>query len=246
VIDDLLTSFGRHTGEYALLVAALLGLSHLLGPFVRNVFRNNPAKVISFGGGLAIAYVFIKLIPEIEEAHVFLGDRTHVIVLFSFLAFHAIELKLIRPITIQNAVEGDDSDNSRLFWMHIAVIWVYSFMVVFALPDRVSQSFVIAALSGVAIGLHCLYKGVILHGEFRELYERRARFLLLSAPILGWLAHIVIQPSEQVFSVAIAMLAGFLMQGVFRQELPSLNRTRFSWMVAGALIFLAIVLIAAI
>jgi uncharacterized membrane protein YeaQ/YmgE (transglycosylase-associated protein family) len=236
--------FGEHhTGEYALVVAILLALAHLLGPWIRRGFSNHVQQVVSFGGGLAVAYVFLQLIPEIEEAHAYLGDVMHFLVLFSFLGFYAVEVRFISRGVQDGDPEEIEAGEKRAFWLHVALSWFYTWMVVFALPADVSESLMVAILAGLAIGLHVTYKGFVLHGHDVREYERRGRYVLILAPLLGWLAHIIVQPSEAVFDVFIAVLAGYLMQNVFREELPSHDFARFRWMIAGALILLVLILI---
>jgi hypothetical protein len=59
----------------------------------------------------------------------------------------------------------------------------------------------------------------------------------------GWLAHQLMDPSEAVFDVFVAVIAGILMQGVFRDELPQMRAVRINWMVGGAATFTALTLL---
>ncbi len=232
-----------HTGQYALLVAMLLAISHLAGPWIRKGLRSQSTRVVSFGGGLAVAYVFLKLVPEIEEAHEYLGDNVHIIILFSFLAFYALESHFLNQRG-QFESEGQEGAGSRRsFWLHVTLGWFYTWMIIFALPRDATDELFLAVFVSLSIGLHIVFKSYMMHVHHRAEFETRGRYVLATAPLIGWISHVMIQPSEAVFDVSIAILAGFLMQGVFREELPSYNQTRFRWLLLGAVIFLVIVLI---
>jgi hypothetical protein len=47
----------------------------------------------------------------------------------------------------------------------------------------------------------------------------------------------VLDPSEAVTDIFIAVLAGVLIQSVFRDELPRPDRAAFWWLVAGVLTY---------
>lgn len=248
ILPDFLPFSGEHTGQYAILAALLLAFAHLLGPVIRNGLASHSAKVISFGGGLAVAYVFLNLIPEIDEAHEYLGDAAFIIILFSFLTFYAVEVRFLSPTGKQTSDPGVDQQlqrgKRRSFWLHISLGWIYTWMMIFALPGDVSGDLFLTIVSSLAIGLHLIYKGYVLDTDQKELFESTGRYILAVAPIAGWLVHVLIDPSEVTFDIFIAVLAGYLMQSVFRAELPSYDQTRFRWMVAGAVVLLILFLIA--
>ena len=50
------------TAVFAVVVAAV----HLLAPKIRRVLSNKEPIVASFGGGMAAAYVFVHLLPELS------------------------------------------------------------------------------------------------------------------------------------------------------------------------------------
>jgi hypothetical protein len=237
---DTWNPFNEHTGEYALLIVALLTLAHLVSPWVRDRLRSHTPALVSFGGGVAIAYVFVHLIPDLEAGHEYLGERIHVLILAGFLLFYTIELQIARQARAggENARTG-----GREFWLVIAVSWVYTWLIIVALPAAITTRFVFAVLGGLAIGLHVLYKGYVLHMHHREAFATRGRYVLAVAPLAGWLTHVLLQPSDLVFDVVLALLAGFLMQSVFREELPSVSTARLKWFISGAIVFLVLALV---
>ena len=241
-------SFQDHFSEafdFAVVTALFLAAVYLFGPHIRSSLRQKPAVAASFGGGAAVAYVFLQLIPEIEIGHDLLGDRIYFIILASFITFFAVELHLhTRARHHAAAVDaGDDTPDAKVFWLHVAFSWIYTWLIVFTLPAEVSESFGFAILGSVALGMHTIYKDFVLRSNHHSSFEARGQYVLVLAPLLGWLARVFATPSEMFFDLVMAILAGFLIQSVFREEIPGYHRIRLPWFVGGAGIYSALVFV---
>ena len=239
--------------DYTLIAALILTAIHFCGPVIRRSLRRRAELVASFGGGVAVAYVFLSLFPEIELAHEWLGDTVHAVTLFSFLFFYGLEVWLLahrRQPNRESAIPVSGGDHledghhsARVFWWHIVLSWFYTAMVIFALPEESSQDLGFAIVGSLAVGLHLIYKDYVLHSHHQEGFEERGRYVLAGAPMAGWLAHQLMDPSEAVFDVFVAVIAGILMQGVFRDEVPQMRAVRLNWMVGGATTFTVLTLL---
>lgn len=244
--------------DYTLLAAILLGLVHWFGPTIRRNLSRRHELVHSFGGGVAVAYVFMSLFPEIELAHEWLGDTVHFVTLASFLIFLTLETRLLTirtsgererpsaPVSGGDHVASPDSVSSpAVFWWDVTLLAVYTWMVIFAAPERSGEDLLVALLGVTTVGLHLAYKDYMHRLHYDGTYMEKGRVLLSLAPFAGWVAHELIQPPEIVFDLFIAALAGILMQGIFRHELPANNTARLRWMLAGAGLFATLSLLAA-
>lgn len=223
---------GSELLDYTLVAAAILAAIHFFGPHLRRRLHGRHQVATSFGGGLAIAYVFLQLFPEIEAGHEWLGDAIHFVTLASFLTFFALEVWLHRH-HMDGVAEQSEAALARSYWFHVGLTWVYTWLVIYAMPGEVLEelSFVIAGT--VAIGLHMIYKSYTLHSHHSGELEQRGRWVLMTAPLVGWMTRSVAEPSEVLFDVFIAILSGFLMQSVFLEELPDRHVARLGWVVAG-------------
>ncbi len=241
------------TLDYALLAALLLATIHFCGPVIRRSLRGHGELASSFGGGIAVAYVFLSLFPEVELAHEWLDDSVHLVTLVSFLFFYGLEAWLVlrrQPFAMPGVapVSGGESAEAvdhleSVFWWHIALSWIYTAMVVFALPEESREDLGFVIVGTVAVGLHLIYKDFVLRSHHHERFQDKGRYLLAAAPLVGWLAHQITDPSNAVFDIFVALVAGFLMQGVFRDELPQAHAVRLHWMVGGAATFAALALL---
>ncbi len=224
--------------DYGLLVAVILAGIYLAGPRIRRFLRRRENVARSAGGGIAAAYVFLHLFPEIEASHEWLGDAIHFVILVSFLVFFGLEQMLWR-----RSEAAANSHSSQVFWMHIALSWLYTWTIVFALPAGVAENLVIALLGSAAIGLHLVYKDYVLRSHHPDDYEFAGRYVLTLAPLAGWLVRVLTAPSEPVSDLSMALLAGFLLQNVFRNELPGYEHSRYGWFVVGVATYAALVLL---
>jgi hypothetical protein len=231
--------------DNALVTALLLATMQVFGPELRTLIGRYGRQVQSFGGGVGLAYVFLQLFPEIDAVHEWLGEHVHIVTLASFLAFFALESWLILHFRQhQEAAAPDDAPATPIpasvFWLHIGILFFYTSMVVFTLPEDVAEDFVFAAASGIALGIHCVYKDYVLRTHAEGQFRTTGRLVLTAAPLLGWLAHRLIQPPEALLDISIAVLAGVLMQSVFRDELPRPDVASMRWVVAGVTLFSAL------
>lgn len=228
--------------DYTLVAAAILAAIHFFGPHLRQRMRGRHQIAASYGGGLAIAYVFLQLFPEIEAGHEWLGDAIHFITLGSFLTFFALEVWLHRH-HLGGVDSGSEAAKARSYWFHVGLTWVYTWLVVYAMPGEVIEelSFVIAGT--LAIGLHMIYKSYTLHSHHSSALEESGRWVLATAPFAGWITRSFLEPSETIFDIFIAILSGFLMQSVFLEELPSRDVTRIGWVVGGTMTLMVLVVV---
>jgi zinc transporter ZupT len=127
-----------------------------------------------------------------------------------------------------------------VFWLHIIVMFLYVAIVMFALPEVIANDLLFAVAAGCLIGLHLVYKDYLLRAEAPADFQATGRTLLIAAPLLGWVAHRALGPSEAVLDIFVAILAGVLLQGVFRDELPRAERASLPWVLAGVSTFAAL------
>lgn len=226
----------------------MIALSLFFGPSIRAAMSPHAKQVSSFGGGVAIAYVCLTLFPEVDVAHKWLGEHVHIVTLISFLAFYAIELLLVEHVR-KSTLEGvqpsprGSSPAARAFWLHLTIMWIYIWMVLYTLPDSTADTLFFAVFGSMAIGLHLVYKDYVIRSHHDDTFQTTGRYLLALAPLAGWAAHHIVAPSEEVLDVFVAILAGVILQGVFREELPGVDTVRLPWLIAGAATFTALVTI---
>ena len=222
--------------DITLIIAVAFGMIHLLGPQIRRRLQAKDALVRAFGGGMALAYAFLLLLPELEITHAVIGDAIHFIVLAGVVMFYGLEVGL------QSYWVPERSRRYLLiFWVHIAIGWVYNWMVIYGMPAQVAIGPGHAIITGVAVGLHFIYKDYLLSLHQSREYDSWGRYVLATAPLAGWPTDVFVAPSEMVFDLVLAVLVGYLLQNVFRNELSDTLGANFSWLLAGVVTYALLV-----
>ncbi len=230
---------------YLGLIAVILALTQFFGPNIRVLLRHHTAQASSFGGGVAIAYIFLVLFPELDIAHQWLGEHIHLVTLVSFLSFYIIELVLAADIAgtrlAAHLPHRSLTPATRAFWFHLGILWVFIFMIVFTMPESRADSVVFAVFGTLTIALRLIYKDYVLRMHQDDRYQASGRYLLTIAPITGVIAHWLFEPTEVVLDIFVAILAGGILQSVFRQELPTIDGVKLPWLLAGVATFTILV-----
>lgn len=226
--------------DFAIITALVLASTQALGPRIRGWLRPRARQVQSFGGGVALAYIFLSLFPEIDNAHPWLGDRVHLTTLLGFLLFFAIEAWLLARARRRAAPTPGDQQpagETAVMWLHLGIMGLYTAIMMFTLPDEIAGDLLFSVGMGLTIGVHLVYKDYVLRDQAGDQFGATGRALLTMAPLIGWIAHRIVNPSEAVLDIAMAALAGILMQSVFRDELPRPDRASLPWLLGGVATF---------
>ncbi len=224
--------------HYAGLMAVILSLLLWFGPNIRARLGDHTLQVSSFGGGVAIAYVFLILFPEVEHSREWYGASIYVVTVISLLVFYALEILLSNMTSASDHGEHTEhgGHNTARFWFHIAIIWFYTWLVVFTVPEEAADNLVYVLAGSATIGVHLLYKDYVLRGHYDSRFEQAGRFVLTLAPLAGWASHQLVKPTDGLLELLIAVLAGILILSVFQEELPPVEKISFGWLVTGVAI----------
>ncbi len=217
---------------YTLVMALVFMAIHLYAPYCRRWLAHREHRVYSLGGGMAVAYAILMLLPELERSHLHVGDAIHVVVLAGLVAFYAIEMRLHH-----HKARGADGESIPAAALHVGIGWIYTWAIIFAMPEQVVLHGHAALFTAIAIGVHLLYKDYLMSAHENGAYVLWGRYVLATAPLTAWVMGLIIEPSEHVADLIIAILAGYLLQNIFRNELPSVRSSRLGAFIAGAFLF---------
>lgn len=225
------------TLEWTAVVAiALIGI-HLFVPRLRPFMQAREEVLGSLGRGLAVAYVFLHLFQELDEGQELIGPRIHFIVLVGFLLYYGVEHY------VQTRVSADTPDASTR--LHFAVLlllkWIYSWLIIYALPESIKREGLYLVPAIIAISLHILHDDVALAGRFERDYDRVGRYVLATGPLIGWLTDVVFfEENPLISNILMALLAGFVLYSTFSGELREHRKSRFSWFITGVVVYSAL------
>ena len=223
---------------WSVVVAIVLCIIHLGAPSLSaNTSEGTKRFLGSFGGGLAVGYVFVHLLAELDAGHEIFGDRLHLIVLLGFLVFFVTEYLLARRAA---RLERGGATHLELV-PHIVLGWIYSWLIVYSMPDSVQADGLRVVLPTVAIALHILHGDMELADAHPVAFRRWGRYVLASAPVIGWIGDLYAPADNRAVSVPlVALLAGAVLYKVFRRELPSHEKTHIWGFLAGIVVFVVL------
>ncbi len=225
-------------------VAAGLATFLLLAGHLSLAETTGKRNALSAAAGGSIAYVFISLLPEIENAAMLFRQETYsfmpfegvhgvnLAMLAGFLSFYA--LAEIAPAELES---GQQVAQSRAFWGQVlgygGYIALIGYLLVHSL-DAVEGSLLLYAIS---MSFHFLLVGFGLRELHQKHYDSIGRYVLAAFCLLGWFAGVMIDLPKSL----VVLLFGFVSGGVVSVtgivELPKGKEGKVGPFIAGALGF---------
>lgn len=235
---------GLATGAAALLFGLVFLFGNRFHPF--RAWVRDPRTVTSFGAGIAVAYVFVHVMPELHDArHAFAtevsgplpygGMGVYFLALIGFLLFYGLD-HLRRQWHDTDRRRGGESS----FRLHIGAFAFYGFLVSYQLPEvsgASESSGSSMALYAVAMSFHFLGVERHLREEHEALYHHAGRYVLAAACAAGWVLSLLTSPPPYVLALSVAFLSGAVIMNSSIMELPSEKDGRFVPFLAGGLIY---------
>lgn len=232
------------------LAALALAVVHLLAGAITRGLGRVRSHWLSFAGGVSVAYVFVRLIPELAAARqevareFWVEEAIFAVGLAGLVVFYVLEHVARRSRSDSQRRDGEDCTPPGVFWVHMVSFSIYNGLIGYLLVDRVSEHESIP-LYTLALGLHFLVTDDGLRRHHRDRYHDRGRWIL-AAVILGGaaLGHLV-----PVHDVALHLLAAFLAGGiilnVLKEEVPAERESRIGAFTLGAAAYAALLLVVA-
>ena len=200
------------------------------------------SRWLSAAGGVAVAYVFLHVLPELAEgqrtvrehlagARALTGRHVYLLALVGLAAFYGLE-RLIRSARRAGATE--DTLPPGLFWLHLTSFALYNVILSYLLLHREDATPAGLLLYFVAIGLHLVTTDFGLRQDAPAGYDRVARWALSAAVLAGWLLGVRVDVAEPAIAMLFAFLAGGIVLNVLKEELPEERESRFGAFALGA------------
>lgn len=221
----------------ALLAACSLAAVHLLAGRLRGLDRIPRSRWLSFGGGVSVAYVFVHMLPELNEHQRafgsivplagFLDHHVYLVALAGFVAFYGLERLAQRS--------PDDEDRAtRVFRIHVGSFGCYNCLVGYLLVHRIEPGAESLVLFTAAMALHFLVNDYGLRHHHSGSYHRIGRWVLAGGVLAGWTLGTAMTLDEIALAVPVGFLGGGIVLNVIKEELPAERESRFWAFVLGA------------
>ncbi|BDI62014.1 hypothetical protein [Qipengyuania nanhaisediminis] len=221
-----------------------IGRFHMLEHRPRNIW-------LSLGGGIAVAYVFLHILPELshhQRAFVenigtaFIGHELFVfaLALTGLLAFY-----LLDRWAIEHAAKAEGGDEHaaerRIAQIHTASFTAYSAMIGYLLARGEPGTGWALATFAAAIAVHILVTGHAVRRAAPERFDSRGRWLLASGMIGGWIAGQFVAAPDLIIGGFFAILGGGVILNTLREELPEERESKPVPFILGAVAYSALI-----
>jgi hypothetical protein len=249
---------GTVTTVFPLLAAAVLVAMHLVAGRLRFLDVIPRSRWLSIAGGVAVAYVFVRLLPELSagqevvrraisgEVLVGLENHIYVVALFGLVTFYGLE-RVVRT-SQEHRPAAQDAERTTtgpgVFWLHIASFGVYNLLIGYLLLHRIRPGLMSLAFYTIAMALHFLVTDYGLRKDHRRDYDRIGRWALSVALLGGLAAGYLASLPELWIAVLTAFLSGGVILNVLKEELPEERKSHIMPFFIGAFGYAAILLLA--
>jgi zinc transporter ZupT len=204
------------------------------------------SRWLSFGGGISVAYAFVRLLPELGEHQVtleeaagsalaFLEHHAYLAALAGVVAFYGLERSAKRSRHRRKQATSEDVTSKRMFWFSTAVFTFYNALIGYLLPQHDYVNAGGVALFTLAMALHFVVNDYGLHQHHKHFYASTGRWIISAAVLAGGAAAYILVIPPPVLAMFVAFLTGGIILNVLKEELPEERESRFAPFLAGAI-----------
>ena len=230
------------------LFASLFAFVHVGIGWIRVLDRTPRSRWLSGAGGVAVAYVFLHILPELASHRATFADELEMdeaaaeaivysLALTGLVTFYGLE----RAIKTHRKRVERAHPTAWAFWLHIGSFALYNVIIGYLLLHREDAGFRSLVIYGAAMALHFVTNDFGLRQDHQARYDRVARWVLAGAVLGGWALGSLADLSEIWIAFLFAFLAGGVVLNVLKEELPEERESRF-WPFIGAAVAYAAIL----
>lgn len=215
-------------------------LIQLFANYLISSTRLSSSKWLSLCGGVAIAYVFVYILPTLHREQNQLGGESaldaelYAMGLFGLLVYFTI-YKLADT-------QRTAKEESRFYFVEVGFFAAYTFMVTYIVFSS-EVATIEAAFYGLAIGLHFVGISYNLWLENQWLHMRYGRFVLAGATLLGIVIGSNGPPTNLYVDAMIAFTSGAMIFNVISKEMPAERNTHLYTFLGSSSLYAAVIIL---
>jgi zinc transporter ZupT len=240
-------------------LALLLAVIHVCAGELKFADREPRSRWLSFASGVSVAYVFVHLLPELQEHQEILAEvplfgfvekHVYLLGLLGLVVFYGLEravqcsqcLHADGPEQISGRMSQDDTTGAGVFWLHISSFMIYNALIGYLMAHWEAPSWEGLLLYAIAMALHFIVNDNALREDHRSAYHNLGRWLLAGSIVMGWTLGLASEISEAALAILLSFLVGSIVLNVIKEELPEQQQSRFGPFVFGAGAYTALLL----
>ena len=203
------------------------------------------SRWLSAAGGIAVAYVFLHILPELSLHQETLAEElgvsrraaeawVYITALAGLAAFYGLERAVKASRKRSRERVGTDAVHADLFWLHIVSFGLYNVLIGYLLLHREQVGFRPMVMYFLAMGLHFVTTDFGLRSDHKARYDRLARWITAACVLIGWALGLIAAIPQVAIGFLFAFLAGGVVLNALKEELPEERQSRYWPFLAGA------------
>lgn len=234
----------------SLVFAIGFAVIHYSAKYMSFLSRGPRSRFLSFAGGVAVSYVFVHLLPDLnahqdvlEKAENgvlrFVENHAYLMALFGLAFFYGLENRVSNRTKKVQSHAG-----SGIFWIHIGTFFFYNMLIGYLLIQEEFEHVKEMVFYFLALSVHFITVDQSMRETHQRVYDQYGRWLLTFAVLLGWFIGAFSQLEEAVISTMFAFLSGALILNVLKEELPEESDSSFTAFATGLTVYSILLLVA--
>lgn len=239
------------TGMITLALSLAFCAVHLFVARLRFLDRLPRSRWLSAAGGVAVAYVFLHILPELAaharvlQSEAALGANLAELAAYSMglaglALFYGLESYLLASKKNDDGSQEERAEK-EVFALHIGASAILAASIVYLLENQVGGDPAALIVYGAAVVLHFVGADFGSHKHHPELYQKAGRWVLAGATIVAWVAAMTIELPELVVGSLVAFVGGAIILVTMKEELPAERESRFLPFLLGAVSYTLLV-----
>ncbi len=227
---------------YAFITILIFSCVHLWAEKIRELWFVSSSRFLSAGSGVAIAYVFVDLLPKLSESDAFVKEKLWE--LFPYFEHHVYIMALLGFILffIVDRSKAIVRNQSAYFLLSLSSYALFNFLVGYAVVNKDNPEVQPLILFTIAMGLHYFMNDYTLSMAHGDEYRHVGKWILILSLFLGWLVGFWVELSETGVALVSAFIGGGVIMNVTRHELPEENPNSLGAFLMGTFVYTAILL----
>ena len=224
---------------YAFISIMIFSLVHLCAERVRGFEEQTGGRFLSFAGGVAIAYVFVDLLPKLSKSDQIVREALQGV--FPQVEKHVYIMALIGFLFYFAVDRGQFLLKERgSYWLSILSYALFNFLIGYAVVDKDDPEVRPLALFTFAIALH--YFTIDYSLGKQASYGTKEKWALVVCLFLGWCAGLGKAIPPTAIALVSAFIGGGMIMNVTRHELPKQSSNSLNAFILSALFYTAVLL----
>ena len=220
------------------LVSGLI-FAHWFSSRVAKLSPKTQKTLASIGGGVAIAYVFIHIMPELAiggrelSKEIYMEEFIVSPLIESYLFFISL-IGLVVFFSLDIIASSGQASTKTNFKLHVLAFALINYLYAYTLPSLVTTGWDYALLFTIVLAAHIILSDRTLARSHPKLFRQKVRWVFISSTGLGLAHAYLFHPiSDLSLAIATAFLGGGVLMTVFREEIPEASSIQLPWFIFG-------------